>query len=33
MWMKQVFEERSMDFERICKTRSRIGIGVVFLGA
>ena len=33
MWMKQVFEERSMDFERICKTRIRIGIGVVFLGA
>ena len=31
MWMKQVFEERSMDFERICKTRIRIGIGVVFL--
>ena len=33
MWMKQLFEERSVDFERICKTRIRLGIGVVFLGA
>ena len=33
MWMKQLFEERCVDFERICKTRIRLGIGVVFLGA
>ncbi len=33
MWTKQLFEERSVDFERICKTSIGIGIGVVFLGA
>ena len=32
MWLNQLFTDYPIDFEKRCKTRIKVGIGVVILG-